>query len=336
MDCAPRHGDHESAKLPASTTVKDQGTQVVKYLVIALLALILGGFIGHAIWGAKPAPEPVDPVQVILTQVRTHAVVEHERQIAIWYRACPQVIGKTPQIFIAWPAKLIYQLELGDVQIKKLGSVITVSTAAIHSDEPSVPTDFMDYLSTTSIFTFANEQELVNHEIGKASPIARYLTTYYLARDPSVAEDFADELRSLVEHLASALQVPFTRVDIEIPKVVIPVGTWPRLPKLELCEGSYAAVNGLPFAKTAGDATVPIGFRPPQSRRALATTKPMPSGIQTSAGTQTSARTTGDVTHAPTPDSAATVPPEAPASPDTPKGTATIVPLSSRTTSAPH
>jgi hypothetical protein len=237
----------------------------VKYLVIALLALALGGLAGRMIWGEKP-PQPVDPVQVILTQVRTHAVIEHERQIAIWYRACPQVIGKTPQIFIAWPARLLYELELGDVQVRKTGTVIQVRTSAIHSNEPSVPTDFMDYLSTTSIFTFANEQELVNHEVGKASPIARYLTTYFMTHDPSVADDFADELRSLVEHLAGALGVPFTRVEVEIPKVVVPTNIWPKLPKLELCEGSYAQVNGLAFAKTDGNYTVPVGFRPLSSQ----------------------------------------------------------------------
>jgi hypothetical protein len=239
----------------------------VKYVVIALLALILGGFVGRMIWGEKK-PEPVDPIQVILTQVRTHAVIEHERQIAIWYRACPSVIGKTPTIFMAWPAKLVYQLELGDVQIKKTGTVIKVSTTAVQSEEPSVPTDFVDYLSTTSIFTFANEQELVNHEIGKASPIARYLTTYFLARDPSLQEDFADELRTLIEHLSGALGVPVSRVDIDIPKVELTQQQWPKLPKLELCTGTMASVNGLPFAKIMdnGD-TVPIGFHPPPSRR---------------------------------------------------------------------
>jgi hypothetical protein len=239
----------------------------VRYLVIAVLALILGGLIGREIWREQPQ-QPVDPVQVILTQVRTHAVIEHERQIAIWYRACPSVIGKTPQIFIAWPAKLVYQLELGDVQIKRFGTVITVTTSPIHASDPSVPTDFMDYLSTTSMFTFANEQELVNHEIGKATPIARYLTTYFMMRDPSVGDDFADELRSLVEHLAGALGVPVTRVDVDIPKVQLRGESWPKLPKLELCEGTYAAVNGLPFAKTDGQYTVPIGFRPTPSRHA--------------------------------------------------------------------
>ena len=195
------------------------------------------------------------------TQIKTHAIIAHERQLAIWYRACPSVWGKTPQIFIAWPAKLTYELELNDVQVTQVGTVIKVRTAAIHPNEPAVPTDFMDYLSTTSIFTFANEQELVNHEIQKASPIARYLTTYFLARDPSLQGDFADELQRLVEHLASALGVKVSQIDVDVPKPQI---TWPKLPKLELCEGTMASVNGLPFAKVDSGATVPIGFRPPQ------------------------------------------------------------------------
>ena len=236
----------------------------MRYLIIALLALVLGGFIGHAIWGEKAAA-PVDPLHVIVTQLKTHAVIAHERQLAIWYRACPSVFGKTPQIFIAWPARLSYQLELGDVRVTKSGGVIRVHTSAIHADEPSVPTDFMDYLSTTSIFTFANEQELVNHEIGKATPIARYLTTYFLARDPSLQADFSGELQSLVEHLAAALGVPVTRVDVDMPKVE--VTSWPRLPKLELCSGSMASVNGLPFAKFEDGYTVPVAFRPPPSGR---------------------------------------------------------------------
>jgi hypothetical protein len=283
----------------------------VKYLVIAILALVLGGLIGRMIWGEK-RPEPVDPVQVILTQVRTHAVIEHERQVAIWYRACPQVLGKTPTIFIAWPAKLAYELELGDVQIKRSGTVIKVSTSAIHSEEPSVPTDFVDYLSTTSIFTFANEQELVNHEIGKASPIARYLTTYFLVRDPSLKEDFADELSSLVEHLAGALGVPVTRVEVDTPEVVVPGPSWPKLPKLELCEGTKASVNGLPFAKTDGDNTVPIGFHPPPSRRSVSAQK------QTQASTSTPARASAPAS--------ASVPTAPGAATDAPKGTATILP----------
>ncbi len=240
----------------------------MRYLVIAILALALGGFIGRAIWMEKPQ-QPVDPVQVIVTQLKTHAVIAHERQLAIWYRACPNVIGKTPTIFIAWPAKLSYQLELGDVQVTRNGSVIQVRTSAIHADEPSVPTDFMDYLSTTSIFTFANEEELVNHEIGKASPIARWLTTYFLARDQSLKTDFSGEVRGLVEHLASALGVPVTQVEVDIPTPPI---TWPKLPKLELCPGSMASVNGLPFAKLEDGYTVPLRFLPQDKGRAAAVT----------------------------------------------------------------
>jgi hypothetical protein len=247
----------------------------MKYVVIAVLALVLGGVLGKEIWSDKKAT-PFDPVQVIVTQLKTHAIVAHERQLAIWYRACPSVWGKTPQIFIAWPAKLSYELELSDVQVTRTGNLIKVRTAAIHANEPSVPTDFMDYLSTTSIFTFANEQELVNHEIGKASPIARYLTTYFLARDPSLPEDFSEELQSLVEHLASALGVPVTRVDVEVPT---PKVTWPRLPKIELCEGSMASVNGLPFAKFQDGYTVPLGFRPPATHTGHQAPADSPRGI---------------------------------------------------------
>ena len=168
----------------------------------------------------------------------------------------------------------------------------------------------MDYLATTSIFTFANEQELVNHKIGKASPIARYLTTYFLARDPSVEQDFADELRTLVEHLAGALGVKITRVDVDIPKVVVPMGAWPKLPTLELCAGSLAAVNGLPFAKTDGEHMVPIGFRPPASRRGVG------NGTAASTGSSTSANSGAGASVAPSS-----------AAGDIPKGTATILPV---------
>jgi hypothetical protein len=167
----------------------------------------------------------------------------------------------------------------------------------------------VDYLSTTSIFTFANEQELVNHEIGKASPIARYLTTYFLMRDPSLQDDFADELRTLIEHLAGALAVPVTSVDVDIPKVTLTTQQWPKVPKLELCAGTLASVNGLPFAKIMdnGD-TVPIGFRPPASRRSQSARQKAAAAGGTSPGATTS-------------------------SDDVPKGTATLGPT--RAMSAP-
>ena len=117
---------------------------------------------------------------------------------------------------------------------------------------------------------------LFRSEIGKASPIARYLTSYFLYHDASIQSDFADELRSLVEHMAGALGVPFARVDVDIP-VVKPERPqdWPKVPKLELCEGTLASVNGLPFAKVDGGTTLPIGFRPPPAHsRSLTGAKP--------------------------------------------------------------
>ncbi len=144
---------------------------------------------------------------------------------------------------------------------------------AIHPDEPAVPTDFLDYLSTTSLFTFANEQELVNHEIQKASVLARYLTAYYLLRDESLRGDFAAEVQGLVTRMAGALGVPAKQVEVDIAREDLKL---PKLPKLELCGGSAASVNGLPFARLEDANTVPIAFRPPPSKRSAEAAEPAP------------------------------------------------------------
>ena len=242
----------------------------MRYVVIAVLALVLGAFAARSFY-MKDEPEPVDPINVMVLQMKTHAIIEHERQVAVWYRACPEVTGVNPEIFIAWPAKLSYELELNDVSIERTGDTIKVHTRAIHADEPAVPSDFLDYLSTSSMFTFSNEQGLVNKEIQKSSPLARYLTSYYLLRDESLRGDFAVEIEGLVTRMAGALGVPATKVEVEIAKESFKL---PKLPALELCEGSAASVNGLPFARLEDRYTVPIAFRPTPSNRAPA----MPAG----------------------------------------------------------
>jgi hypothetical protein len=246
----------------------------MRYVVIAVLALALGAF-GARSFYKKEEPQPVDPINVIILQMRTHAIIEHERQIAVWYRACPDVTGVDPEIFIAWPAKLSYELELSDVSIERAGDTLKVHARAIHPDEPAVPTDFLDYLSTTSLFTFTNTQKLVNTEIQKSSPLARYLTTYYLLRDESLRGDFALEVESLVTRLAGALGVNVAHVEVDIERDNL---TLPKLPKLELCAGSAASVNGLPFARLEDSYTVPIAFRPPPSKRSSQTAEAEGSG----------------------------------------------------------
>jgi hypothetical protein len=228
----------------------------VKYLLVALAALGLGAYVARQWFEERAA---ADPIQIILMQLKTHSIVEHERQIAIWYRVCPDVIGVDPQIFVAWPAKLTYELSLADVRLEREGDRLRVRTGAIRADEPSVPTDFLDYLATDSLFTFADEQKLVNDEVRKASSIARYLTNYYLRRDASLRADFARELESLVGRLADALGAAVTSIEVDIPVVESPA---PKLPMLELCANSTASVNGLPFVRVEEGYMSPIAFTP--------------------------------------------------------------------------
>ncbi len=261
----------------------------MKYVVIAVLALVLGALAARAWYNKSNEPEPVDPINVMVLQMKTHAIIEHERQVAVWYRACPEVAGVNPEIFIAWPAKLSYELELSDVAIERAGDTLKVSTRAIHADEPSVPSDFLDYLSTSSMFTFSNEQGLVNREIQKSSPLARYLTAYYLLRDESLRGDFAAEIEGLVTRMAGALGVPAKKVEVAIANENVKL---PKLPSLELCGGSAASVNGLPFARLEDQNTVPIVFHPPPSTRSPAggTQAGKPEGIASVYGPAKSAK----------------------------------------------
>jgi|GEM_PF-1451589 len=237
----------------------------MRYIVIAVLALVLGALVARSYYNRKDA-EPVDPISVMVLQMKTHSIIEHERQVAVWYRVCPDVPGVNPEIFIAWPAKLSYELELNDVTIERDGDTLKVRTGTIHPDEPSVPTDFLDYLATSSLFTFRNEQELVNHEIRKSSALARYLTTYYLLKDESLRGDFVAEVEGLVARLAGALGVTARRIEVDVGREDLKL---PKLPGLELCGRSAASVNGLPFARLEDKYTVPIAFRPVPSKRAV-------------------------------------------------------------------
>jgi hypothetical protein len=228
----------------------------MRTIVVAVLGIAIGVLLARS-WYVKPAAP--DPNQVMVTQMRTHAVIEHERQVAIWYRACPEVPGVNPQIFIAWPARLSYQLELADVSLERDGARITVHTRGIVPVEPGVPTDFMDYLSSGSLFTFANEKDLINQEIRKSSPLARYLSAYFLLRDASLKTEFTREIDELIRHMAGALGVPVDAVEVVINQ---PEAKLPKLPGIALCEGSTASVNGYPFAKLQDQFTVPIRFEP--------------------------------------------------------------------------
>ena len=242
----------------------------MRYLLAAILVLALGVWIGTRL---QEKPQPTDPLTVIVTQLKTQAIIEHERQIAVWYKACPEVVGVNPQMFVAWPGKLSFELPLDDVRIERSGSTLTVHTAAIRPDEPALPTDSLEYLSTEPILNLVDEAELVNAEMRKASAIARYLSSYHLKRDTTLYDAMADELKSLVLRIAGAIDAGITEVRVDIPR---PDPKLPQLPKLELCPGSMADVNGLPFAKDESGYLVPVAFRvaSPPGKTAESTDRP--------------------------------------------------------------
>src|SRR5687768_14272757 len=99
------------------------------------------GAVGYSLWVRKDAEE--SPLNVMVTQMRTRAIIEHERTVTVWYRACPEVKGINPQVMVIWPAKLNYELDLSATRLSlSAEGVLKVETPAIRADDPSVPSDF--------------------------------------------------------------------------------------------------------------------------------------------------------------------------------------------------
>jgi hypothetical protein len=219
-----------------------------------LLAVLVGLAVGAAGYHryVRHEAEATSPLFVMTEQLRTRAVIRHERQIAVWYRACPEVPGVNPQILVIWPGKLNYDLSLQAAELSLSGDVLTVRTPPVEIDEPAVPSDLGEYVAKSSIWTLADERDVVAREIRQASPLARHLSVWLLQADPTIEERFRSELADYLRGVAGALGVNVARVDVEIAtaKRALP----PR-PAIELCEGTLAYANGLPFARRQADGT---------------------------------------------------------------------------------
>jgi hypothetical protein len=228
--------------------------------VIALIIAVALGAVGYSYWNKKDAEE--SPLNVMVTQMRTRAIVEHERHVTVWYKACPEAKGVNPQVMVVWPAKLNYELDLADTKLS-LGpdGVLRATTPPIRADDPSVPSEVGEYLAQTSFWTLENEQAIVMREMQKATPLARHLTAYFLRNDVGLSEHFKEELETYLRGMLGALRVPVTRIDIEIPTGEVKI---PPRPDLSLCEGSVALANGLAFARRQADGMI-IGIYPKKS-----------------------------------------------------------------------
>jgi hypothetical protein len=225
--------------------------------VIALIVAVAIGAVGYSWWTKKDAEE--SPLNVMVTQMRTRAIVEHERQVTVWYKSCPEAKGVNPQVMVVWPAKLNYELDLAETKLS-LGAdgVLRATTPPIRADDPSVPSEVGEYLAQTSFWTLENEQAIVMREMQKATPLARHLTAYFLRNDVGLSAHFKEELETYLRGMLGALRVPVTRIEIEIPSVEVKI---PPRPDLSLCEGSVALANGLAFARRQADGMV-IGIYP--------------------------------------------------------------------------
>jgi hypothetical protein len=234
---------------------------MLKNLIAIVIAAVAGAVV-YSWWTRKDAEE--SPINVMVTQMRTRAIIEHERSVTVWYKACPEVTGINPQVMVIWPAKLNYELDLAETKLSlSADGVLHVVTPPIRSDDPSVPSEVGEYMAQTSFWTLESEQAIVIREMQKATPLARHLTAYFLRNDVGLSEHFKEELEAYLRGIAGALGVVITGINIEIPEVNVAI---PTRPELVLCEGSVALANGLAFARRQPDGTV-IGIYPRKALR---------------------------------------------------------------------
>ena len=228
---------------------------------IALIIAVAIGAVGYRFWVRKDAEE--SPLNVMVTQMRTRAIIEHERQVTVWYKACPEVKGINPQVMVIWPAKLNYELDLASTKLS-LGAdgVLHVETPAIRGDDPSVPSDVGEFLAQTSFWTLDSEQAIVMREMQKATPLARHLTAYFLRNDVGLSDQFKEELETYLKGISGALRLKVTRIEIDIPEEEVKI---PPRPELALCEGTVALANGFGFARRQADGTV-VGIYPRKAK----------------------------------------------------------------------
>jgi len=235
--------------------------------IIAIIIAVAAGAVGYSFWQRKDAEE--SPLVVMVAQMRTRAIIEHERVVTVWYKACPEVTGINPQVMVIWPAKLNYELDLAETKLS-LGAdgVLHVKTPPIRADDPSVPSEVGEYMAQTSFWTLDSEQAIVMREMQKATPLARHLTAYFLRNDAGLSDHFKEELETYLRGIAGAMGVPVKKIEVEIPEVRVNI---PPRPEITLCEGTVALANGLGFARRQEDGTT-IGIYPRKAAPKTTTT----------------------------------------------------------------
>jgi len=236
--------------------------------IIAIIIAVAAGAVGYSFWQRKDAEE--SPLVVMIAQMRTRAIIEHERVVTVWYKACPEVTGINPQVMVIWPAKLNYELDLAETKLSlSADGVLHVRTPPIRADDPSVPSEVGEYMAQTSFWTLDSEQAIVMREMQKATPLARHLTAYFLRNDAGLSDHFKEELETYLRGIAGALGVVVKKIEVEIPEVKVNI---PPRPEITLCEGTVALANGLGFARRQEDGTT-IGIYP---KKAAPKTTPTP------------------------------------------------------------
>lgn len=204
--------------------------------LLFLFVGILGGWFLH-----KFIAGTQDPIRVVENGVRTKAVVQHEKDVTVWYETCPEVAGINPRLFLLWPATLNYEVSISNADLQYDGESLVVNTGPIVIDKPAITTNLIESIPKKTFFNFSDEDRLMNGEIRKTTGIANHIAARYLAHGEDIHASISGKVREFVSDISDALQIPYDTVLVNIADSA-PVEV--ELPELELCRGTPFRLNG--------------------------------------------------------------------------------------------
>ncbi len=205
------------------------------YLLLIVIGVVAGWFL-HRYFAYRQ-----DPIRIIEHGVRTKAVIQHEKDVTVWYEACPEVPGFNPRLFMLWPATLNYEVSISNAQLSVNGGALEIETGPIQIDKPSIANNLIESIPKRTFFNFSDEDRLINNEIRKTSSIANHIAARYLADGADIRASVSDKVREFITDISDALQVQYDTVIVRVAEGDVLESP---LPPLELCRGTPFRLNG--------------------------------------------------------------------------------------------
>lgn len=183
--------------------------RIIVGLLLAIALVAAGAWFGQYYHQTSPIL-----ITNLVANMQDDTVVEHERDMVIWYRTCPKKIhwhDISPEILVIFPSTVRYELSLQNISLPELvdGEWI-VEAGPIIADKPVIDTNRQTSLADGNPLT--DEGEYLNRETARMTPIASYLALQQLQSEQNVIRKrMTLQIEKLIQSMQNASQLANNR-----------------------------------------------------------------------------------------------------------------------------